>query len=166
MRPEPWVPPCVLLGWWSSPWELQGVWSLDTVAPPIGVNPPPHPRSFGPFSNSSIGDTVLGPMVVCEHPPLYLPVSDRAFQDTGISGSCQQALPSIWNSLLVWRLYMGGIPRWGSLWMAFSSVSAPHFVSIFPPVNILFPLLRSTEASTLWGRPTSNPDLWGGKINL
>ena len=45
---------------------------------------------------------------------------------------------------------MGWIPRWGSLWMAFPSVSAPHFVSIFPPMSILFPLLRSTEASTLW----------------
>jgi hypothetical protein len=32
---------------------------------------------------------------------------------------------------------------------AFPSVSAPHFVSIFPPVSILFPLLRSTVASRL-----------------
>ena len=38
MRPEPWVPPCVLLGWWSSPWELQGVWSVDTVAPSMGLH--------------------------------------------------------------------------------------------------------------------------------
>jgi len=44
---------------------------------------------------------------------------------------------------------MGWIPQWGSLWMAFPSLSAPHFVSIFPPV-FLFPLLRRTEASTLW----------------
>uniref|UniRef100_A0A0V1KHN4 Uncharacterized protein n=1 Tax=Trichinella nativa TaxID=6335 RepID=A0A0V1KHN4_9BILA len=27
---------------------------------------------------------------------------------------------------------MGWIPRWGSLWMAFPSVSAPHFVSVTP----------------------------------
>ena len=38
----------------------------------------------------------------------------------------------------------------GNLWMAFPSVSSPYFVSIFPPVNIWFSLLRSTEASTLW----------------
>jgi hypothetical protein len=37
----------------------------------------------------------------------------------------------------------------GSIWMAFPSVSAPHFVSIFPPMSILFPLLRSKEACTL-----------------
>ena len=34
--------------------------------------------------------------------------------------------------------------------MAFPSVFAPHFVSIFPSVSILFHLLRSPEASTLW----------------
>ena len=26
---------------------------------------------------------------------------------------------------------MGWIPKWGSLWIAFPSVFAPHFVSIF-----------------------------------
>jgi len=29
---------------------------------------------------------------------------------------------------------MGWIPRWGSLWMAFPSVSAPHFVPEFPVI--------------------------------
>ena len=33
--------------------------------------------------------------------------------------------------------YMGWISRWDSLWMAFPSVSAPHFVSVFAPVSIL-----------------------------
>ena len=60
-------------------------------------------------------------------------------QEKAISGSCQQALPSIHNSIQVWRLYMGWILRWGSLWMAFLLVSAPHFVPIFSPVSILFP---------------------------
>lgn len=36
---------------------------------------------------------------------------------------------------------MEWIPRWGSLWMAFPSVSAPHFVFVFPPMSILFPFL-------------------------
>jgi hypothetical protein len=45
---------------------------------------------------------------------------------------------------------MGCIPRWGRLWKAFPSVSALHFISIFPLVSILFLLLRSTEDSTLW----------------
>jgi hypothetical protein len=30
---EPWVPPCILLGWWFSPWELWQVWLFDIVLP-------------------------------------------------------------------------------------------------------------------------------------
>jgi hypothetical protein len=37
MRPEPWVLPCVFFGWWSSTWELLGVWPVETVAPFMGL---------------------------------------------------------------------------------------------------------------------------------
>jgi hypothetical protein len=40
--------------------------------------------SFSPFSTSSIGVTMLNPMVGCEHPPLYLSGSGRASQETAI----------------------------------------------------------------------------------
>jgi hypothetical protein len=33
--------------------------------------------------------------------------------------------------------------------MAFPSVSAPHFVSVSPPMGLLFPFLRRTKVSTL-----------------
>ena len=32
MQLEPWVPPCGLLGWWFSPWELCRVWLVDIFA--------------------------------------------------------------------------------------------------------------------------------------
>jgi len=32
----------------------------------------------------------------------------------------------------VWYPQMGWIPRWGSLWMAFPTVTAPFFVPVFP----------------------------------
>jgi hypothetical protein len=51
---------------------------------------------------SSSFSTIVG----CEHPPLYLSGSGRTFQETVISGSCQQALPDIHNSIRVWRLYI------------------------------------------------------------
>jgi hypothetical protein len=73
--------------------------------------------SFSLFSNSSIGDPTLSPIVGCKHLPLYLSGSGRASQETAISGFHQQALPSIHNSFWVWRLYMGWIPRWFCLWM-------------------------------------------------
>ena len=85
--------------------------------------------SFSP--SSSIGVPVLSPMVGCKHLPLYLSGSGKASQETAITDSCQQPLLGILNSVWVWYLYMGWIPRWGSLCMAFPSVSAPHFVSIF-----------------------------------
>jgi hypothetical protein len=44
---------------------------------------------------------------------------------------------------------MGWIPRWGSLWMVFLSVSAPTFVSVTPSMGILFPILRRRKVSTL-----------------
>jgi hypothetical protein len=81
--------------------------------------------SFSPSSNSSIGVPMLSPMVGCEHLPLYV----RPRQSLSvILGSCQQALLGICNRVGVWCLYMRWSPRCGSLWMAFPSVSAPHFV--------------------------------------
>ena len=49
-----------------------------------------------------------------------------------MSGFHLQALSRIHNSVWVWWLYIGWIPRWDSLWMAFPSVSAPHFVLVYP----------------------------------
>ena len=94
--------------------------------------------SFSPFSNPSIGDAFLSPMIGCKHPPLYLSGSGKDSQETAISGSCQHALLGIHNSVWVWCLYMGWIPMWGCLWMVYASISALYFISIFAPVSILF----------------------------
>ena len=104
----------------------------------------------GYFSSSFIVDLVLCPMDDCEHPLLYLPGTERAPQDTAISGSCQQAFVGICHTVWVWWLFMGWIPRWGSLWMVILSGPAPNFVSITPSMGILFPLLRRIEVSTFW----------------
>ena len=37
---ELWVPQCVLLGWWFSPWELWGIWLVDIVVLPMGLQTP------------------------------------------------------------------------------------------------------------------------------
>jgi hypothetical protein len=83
----------------------------------------------------------------CEHQILYLPGNGIASQETAISESYQQNLVSICNSVWVWWLFMGWIPRWGSLWMVLPSVSAPNFVSVTPSMRILFPNLRRNEVS-------------------
>ena len=43
MQLEPWVPPCILFGWWLIPWELWGVWLVDIVVPPMGLQTPSAP---------------------------------------------------------------------------------------------------------------------------
>ena len=113
--------------------------------------------------NSSTGDPELSPMVGCEHLPLYLSGSGRGSQETDILGFHQQALPSIHNIIWFWLLYMGWIPRWSSLWMAFASVSAPHFVSIFPSMSILFTLLRGYAPTNISNLP---PASGSGRVSL
>jgi hypothetical protein len=72
-------------------------------------------------------------MVGCLHPHLFWSSSSRASQgEAAYIGSCQQVLLGISNSVWVWGLQIGYIPRWGSLWMAVPSVSAPLFVLVFP----------------------------------
>ncbi|KRY62617.1 hypothetical protein T4D_5138 [Trichinella pseudospiralis] len=53
-------------------------------------------------SSSFIGGPVFHPIVDCEHPLLYLPGTGISSQKTAISGSCQQALVGICNSVWVW----------------------------------------------------------------
>jgi hypothetical protein len=63
MRLEPWVPPCVLLGWWFIPWELWGYWLVDIIVLPMGLQTP----SVNSSIEDLIGDPVLNPMVGFEH---------------------------------------------------------------------------------------------------
>ena len=43
MQLKSWVPPCVLCGWWFSPWELWGYWLVHLVVPPMGLQTPSGP---------------------------------------------------------------------------------------------------------------------------
>jgi hypothetical protein len=45
---------------------------------------------------------------------------------------------------------MGWIPGWGILWMVHPFVLTPNFVSVTPPMGILFPILKRNEVSTRW----------------
>jgi hypothetical protein len=56
-------------------------------------------------------------------------------QETAISGSFQQTLASVCNGVIVWRLIMGWIPGYGSLYMVHPFDSAPNFVSVTPSMG-------------------------------
>jgi hypothetical protein len=125
-----------------------GYWLVHIVVPPIGLQIPS--ALWVTFSSYFIRGPVFHPIDDCEHPLLYLPGIDIASQKRAISGSCQQNLSGICNSVWVWWLYMEWIPGWGSPWMVLPSVSAPNFVSVTPFKGILFPILRRSEVSTLF----------------
>ena len=72
----------------------------------------------------------LDSVVVCEYLHLYWLGAGRTSQGTAIPGSCQQVLLCISNSMGVWCLLMGWIPRWGGVWMVFPSGSVPFFLSL------------------------------------
>jgi hypothetical protein len=106
------------------------------------------PFSFwGTFSTSSIGGPVFHTLDDSDYVLLYLPATGRSSHETAISGSCQQNLVGICNSVCVWWLIMLWIPGWGSLCMVLPSVSAPNIVSVTPYMGILFPILRRNEVS-------------------
>ena len=68
----------------------------------------------------------------------------KRFTGTAISGSFQRNLAGICDSVWVWWLIMGWIPRWDSF------VLDTDFVSVTPFMDILFPILRRNEVSTHW----------------
>jgi hypothetical protein len=86
----------------------------------------------------------------CEHPLLYLPDTGISSYETGITGSLQQNLSGICNSVWVWWLIMEWISGWGSLWIVHPFILAPKFVSITTFMGILFPFLRRNEVSSHW----------------
>jgi hypothetical protein len=79
--------------------------------------------SVGAFSSFSIGGPVFQLIDDCEHPLLYLSGTGIASYETAITGSLQQNLTGICNSVWVWWLIMGWIPGWGILWIRTHAMS-------------------------------------------
>ena len=102
------------------------------------------------FSSSSTGGPVFHLIADCEYPLLYLPGTGIASHETAVSGSFQQNLAGICNSVWGWWLIMGWISGWGSLWIVHPFVLAWKFVSVTPFMGILFPILKRNEVSTHW----------------
>jgi hypothetical protein len=106
--------------------------------------------SLGTFSSSSIGSPVFHSIDNYEHPLLYLLSTGKASQETAISGSFQQNLAGISNSVCVLWLIMRWTPGWDTLCMVHPFILAPNFVSATPSVDILFLILGRNKVSTRW----------------
>jgi hypothetical protein len=94
--------PSVYFGWWFSPWELWAIWLVDAVVLPMELQTPSTPSvlaltpPLGPLTQSG-----------CMHLHLCWSGSGRASQGTAITGSCQQALLGISDS--VWDCWLSYI---------------------------------------------------------
>jgi hypothetical protein len=65
MQLDSWVPPCVLFGWWFSPWELWGYWLVDIVVLPMGLQTPSAPSVLSltsPFGTRAYLSDLVGLM--------------------------------------------------------------------------------------------------------
>ena len=105
------------------------IWPVDTVAPLMRLktsSAPSLPSTVPPLGTLCSVQLLASSILLCICQVLAKPLRRQLYQ--AISGSCQQALPGIHNEVRVWWLYMGWMPKWGSLWMAFPSDSDPHFV--------------------------------------
>ena len=86
--------------------------------------------------------------ILCICQALTEPPRRQPYQ--ALSGSCQQALPSILNSIWVWRLYMGWILQVGQSLHGLSfSLCSTFYLPVCSSAYFVL-LLRRTEASTLW----------------
>jgi hypothetical protein len=97
--------PSIPLVWGIKPSLNQG--------PTLSLMPDNGITSFSPSPNSSIGVHVLSLMVGCEHPHLYWSGSGRAFEETAVSSSYQQAFLGISNSVWVLVSACGMDPQVG-----------------------------------------------------
>jgi hypothetical protein len=82
---EPWIHPCTLLGWWSSPWMHWVVQPADIVFPMWLQPPSTTPSSPPPGSQLSL-------MAGSKHPHLHWSGAGRTSQGTATPGSYQQVL--------------------------------------------------------------------------
>jgi hypothetical protein len=98
--------------------------------------------SFSSLSAFTSFSTVFHLIDDCEHLFLYLPGTGIASYETAITGSLQQNLSSICNSVWVWWLIVGWIPRWSSLWIVHSFVIASNFVQRISRAKVIDTLSR------------------------
>jgi hypothetical protein len=111
---EPWILPCTLVGWWSSPWEIWVAQPANIVFPmklQCASTPPVLPPTPPLGSQCSVW---------------YLSIHTcKNSQGTATLVSCQQAPLGNSNSVRSWFLHTGWIPRWSSTWMDLPSVYSP-----------------------------------------
>jgi hypothetical protein len=82
MQLDPWVPPCVLFGWWFSAWELWGVWLIDSVVPPMGLQTSSAPSVLSltpPLGSSYSIQCLVACICICINQALAEPLKGQLY---------------------------------------------------------------------------------------
>jgi len=154
MQLEPWVCPCVLFGWWFSPWEL---WLIGIVAL-IGSQAPSAPSILSltppmgiPFSVQWLVESIR--LCICQ--ALAEPLRRQLYRAPVSTHFLASAMLSGFDGC-VWAGSPGGsVSGWSFLQSLLQTLSQYFFLWI-----LLFPLLRRTEAFTLWSSFLTSCGLW------
>jgi hypothetical protein len=96
---------------------------------------------------------VFHPIDDCEHTLLYLPGTGIVSHETAVSGSFQQNLAGVCNSVWVWWMIMGWIPRSGSLWMGHPFVLAPNSMEGVTEtmLRVFLAVMKHYDQKSSWG---------------
>ena len=127
------------------PRALWGLWLLDIVVLPMGFQIPSAPTSLSltpPLGAPCSVQWLAVSICLCICQALAELLRRQPYQ-----GFHQQAPPDIHNSVQVWCLYVGWIPRWSSLWMAFPLVFA---LSISPSLGFFLYIVGFSASMASW----------------
>jgi hypothetical protein len=150
MQLESWVPPCVLLDWWLSTWELWGVWLVDNVVLPMGLQTPSTPTvlSLTPLLRKLCSVQWLAKSIcLCISQALAKPLRRQLYRAPVSMHFLATTTVSAFGDF-IWDGSPGeAVSGWPFLQSLLHNSSLYHGRS---PMSILFSLLRRTKISTLW----------------
>jgi hypothetical protein len=98
MQLEPWIVPCILSGWWFSPWELWGVWLVDIVVLPMGLQTSSAPSVLPltpPLGCQCSVWWLAGCIHICIGQALAVPLRGQLYIFKGEKFHCVWQLPVI-----------------------------------------------------------------------
>jgi hypothetical protein len=109
--------PSMCFLWWFNPRELWGYWLVHIVVPSMGLQTPSAPwvLSRAPSLGTLCSVQWMAVSIYfCICQAIAEPLRRRLYQ-----APVSKLLAS--KIMIVWWLFMGWIPRWGSLWMVLPS---------------------------------------------
>jgi hypothetical protein len=132
----PWVPPCVLLGWWFSPWELGGLWVVHIVVLSMGLQTPSAPSVLSltpplgtPCSVQWLAESIL----ICIGHALAQPLRRQLYQAPVSMHFLASTIVSGFRNLILNASPCEAVSEWPFLQSLLYNLSHISFCEYFVP---------------------------------